>query len=240
MRWKRPILRVRPGTLLDKRLHLESKRHPVRQPRAETGQPPALRLEPRRNHLLPSGRDQRPRHGHGRRPSVHDLRARPRDRPLPATRRSASRPTLGAAARLPCLRAGLGGQRRRLRRRVRTWSRARRRSVAYPDAEDRVLYCDAPRLDPRDRGQPDQPRPRSVRRDPRRPTAGRTRYVGLPANGMTQVGAFGSPLLGADSALGDLRLRRRDHLRPLLRRRLDEHPAAPRRRQPGRRAWPAA
>ena len=80
---------------------------------------------------------------------------------------------------------------------------------AYPDAKDRLLYSMHFGVIPGHRRQPDQPRARPVPRGSRRTTAGRTKYVGLPANGMADEGAFGSPLLGADTRPPELRLRRR-------------------------------
>jgi hypothetical protein len=73
--------------------------------------------------------------------------------------------------------------------------------TAYPDAHDRVLYSIHNGLVPGVAG-----RPTNYGRDPyvatRDATTGwSTSYVGLPANGMTQFGAFGSPLLGSDSQL---------------------------------------
>lgn len=73
--------------------------------------------------------------------------------------------------------------------------------VAYPDAQDRVLYSMHQGSIPGIAGNPT-----NFERDPYIATRGTDRwttgYVGLPANGMTQVGAFASPLLGADSQLG--------------------------------------
>jgi hypothetical protein len=72
--------------------------------------------------------------------------------------------------------------------------------VAYPDAQDRLLYSMHQGSIPGIAGNPT-----NFERDPYIATRGTDRwttsYVGLPANGMTQVGAFASPLLGADSQL---------------------------------------
>jgi len=74
--------------------------------------------------------------------------------------------------------------------------------VAYPEADDRVLYALHQGMVPGATGSPT-----NYGRDPyiasRDPESGwSTAYVGLPADGMEQIGAFGSPLLGADSQLG--------------------------------------
>ena len=104
--------------------------------------------------------------------------------------------------------------------------------AGHPDADGRVLYAMHQGAIPGTAGNPT-----NFGRDPYIATRGTdrwtTRYVGLPANGMTQVGAFGSPLLGTDSALGRLRLRREKHLRSLLCGRHHKRSGPPRGRHAG-------
>jgi hypothetical protein len=74
---------------------------------------------------------------------------------------------------------------------------------AYPDAEGKLLYSLHFGVIPGIAGSPT-----NFGRDPyiasRGPDGWTTKYVGLPANGMADEGAFGSPLLGADSRLETL------------------------------------
>lgn len=71
---------------------------------------------------------------------------------------------------------------------------------AHPDAKDLALYSLHEGAVPGIAGSPT-----NLGRDPyvasRGPTGWSTSYVGLPADGMADTGAFGSPLLGADSSL---------------------------------------
>jgi hypothetical protein len=72
--------------------------------------------------------------------------------------------------------------------------------AAYPGAKDRLLYSIHVGLIPGIEGSPT-----NFGLDPYVATRGddgwTTRYAGLPSDGMTDTGAFGSPLLGADSQL---------------------------------------
>jgi hypothetical protein len=71
---------------------------------------------------------------------------------------------------------------------------------AYPDAKDRLLYSVHFGVIPGIAGSPT-----NLGLDPYLAVRGNegwaTRYVGLPANGMADEGAFGSPLMGADEGL---------------------------------------
>ena len=169
--------------------------HAVRQPRAETGQPSAVGPEPGRNHLLPCGR----RSTRAARRRVKTVNSRPMSLDSGATPAA----TLWSASRRAprcCSTAVPTSWSRRPTRAATTssptWSPARSR-FGLPGRPGPGPLRDAPRLDPRHRRQPDQPR-----RDPYIATRGAdgwtTRYVGIPADGTTQVGAFGSTLLGAD------------------------------------------
>jgi hypothetical protein len=72
--------------------------------------------------------------------------------------------------------------------------------AAYPAAKDSLLYSIHVGLIPGMEGNPT-----NLGRDPYVATRGKdgwtTRYAGLPSDGMADTGAFGSPLLGADSQL---------------------------------------
>ena len=73
--------------------------------------------------------------------------------------------------------------------------------VAYPDASGRLLYSLDSAVVPGAAGDPT-----NLGRDPyvavRGASGWTTSYVGLPSGGMAEPGAFGSPLLEADSGLG--------------------------------------
>ncbi len=75
--------------------------------------------------------------------------------------------------------------------------------ISPPAASDRLLYSVHAGSVPGVTGNPT-----NFGRDPYVATRGdggwSTQYVGLPANGMAQDGAFGSPLLGTDSSLSEL------------------------------------
>ena len=135
-----------------------------------------------RHHLpLPRRRHEPVRRHAWARPDVHDLPLlRVLNDPCPNAH-VRQQTGAGAAARLPRLRAGLGGEHRRLRRRVDLVA-GQTPFGGYPQADRQGPLRGPRRRDPGHR-QPDQPRPRPLRRHPRRATsAGRTDYVGIPAD----------------------------------------------------------
>ena len=176
---------------------------------------------------------QRARNDYRRRPSLHDLRRRLRRRPLPELAGApADRPPRCCSTAAPT-----------------SWSRLPN-AGGYDVESDLVPGQQAAGRLPGRSATASSTRcttgsipgiagnPTNLGRDPYVATRGAdgwtTRYVGLPANGIDP---------GRRLRLAAARRRRRSldvfafggtrHLRPLLRRRLDQHPAAARRRQPG-------
>ena len=187
-----------------------------------------------RNHRADSGHDlriPRRRHQRSRHRSYSPVQEFTTYVPDPGIDDCAQRPgapadRIVAAARLPRLRAGLGREHRRLRRRVRPRPRpgpARRLPEAPKTAcSTRSTSASIPGI----ARQPDQPRPRPLRRDPRRRRLDdeirrppRRRHGGRRR--LRLAAARRRPIAR------HLRLRRPGHLRPVLRRRLDQHAAAP-------------